>query len=767
MRRDRAQRRAHGRIDLMAGDEIVQYAGGFAASVRLTLGPAAPEALLDELVAAGQQLKDAATQAAWNAAIDRWVDARQQLEAELRSYLLDALPAIPGLDALIDATGWESVEGLNGTLELGPLKLTLSSSSLTVQPKLPDGTSMPPFVVGPFQPSGIAATIASPIVGSLPGGGSILRLPAGAGFGGTLNIPLGAVSVDASAILERTPDGTPSFLALMGIGFTPPIQLSFGFSLDRVGGMVGVNRTADTDALALAVRTGAAGDVLFASGPPANPAAFIDALRRFFPAFAGRHLIAPTLRLSWLSVGSGSLMSLDIGVVVELPTGKVILLGVARAELPGAPGILHLRLDVLGVIDPAQSLVAIDASLVDSHVLGVFSVYGDAGARMSWGSQAYVVVSVGGFYPGFNPEPARLPPLRRAGLALDAPTPGISIRVEGYFAVTTNTIQFGGRLDITISMGLSAHGFLQLDALVQFRPFRFVATASAGFDVRAGGFSFCGVRLDGTISGPGPLVVRGKLTIETFLFDISWNESFSIGSGPGDMAPDPGALLAVMVGEIARPGNFRAEIIHDPAVVLAPRGARPGVAAVPPTGTLKWSQRRAPLDFPVDRVDGVPLGSPQGVRVTTPGSGVPESFSPGSYCDLTTAEALSRPPFDILNAGVRLSNGAPVQSAIRIDNRQVDVIVILGPDPIRLAGVLFDLSGLAALVSASQAPAALSDTSPAIGATRESWAMVTPGSVSDGFASATAAHQFARANGPQSVAMASADAAAALDLSGI
>lgn len=751
----------------MAGDEIVQYAGSFAGSVRLSLGALAPEALLDELVGAGQQLQAAATQAAWNAAIDRWTNARQQLEGELRAYLLDALPSIPGLDALVAATGWDSVEGLNGTLELGPLKLTLSSSSLTVQPKLPDGTVAPAFVIGPYQPSGIAASIASPIGSGLPGGGSILRLPNGAGFGGTLNIPLGAVSIDASAVLERTPDGAPSFLAIMAVGFIPPIQLSFGFSLDRVGGMVGVNRTADTDALALALRSGAAGDVLFAAGLPAVPASFIDALRRFFPAFVGRHLIAPTLRISWLSVGSGSLMSLDIAVIVELPTGKVVLVGVAKVELPGAPGIIHLRLDVLGVIDPAQSLVAIDASLVDSHVLGVFSVYGDAGARMSWGSQAYSVVSVGGFYPGFNPEPARLPPLRRAGLALEAPTPGIRIRAEGYFAVTTNTIQFGGRLDITISMGLSAHGFLQLDALVQFRPFRFVANASAGFDIRAGGFSFCGVRLDGTISGPGPLVVRGKLTIDTFLFDISWDESFSIGSGPGDMVPNPGALLAAMVGEIGKPGNFRAALASDPAVVLEPRGARPGVAAVPPTGTLKWSQRRAPLDFPVDRVDGVPLGSPQGVRVTTPGSGVPESFSPGSYCNLTQAEALSRPPFDILNAGVLLSNGAPVESAPLVDNRQVDVIVILGPDPIRLKGIGFDLSGIAAMVHAGHAPAALSDASPSISASRESWAMVTPNGASDGFSSATAAHQFARTNGPRSVAMASADAAAAVDLSGI
>ena len=38
--------------------------------------------------------------------------------------------------------------------------------------------------------------------------------------------------------------------AVMGVSFTPPIQLSFGFSLDRVGGIIGAGRTVDTDALA-------------------------------------------------------------------------------------------------------------------------------------------------------------------------------------------------------------------------------------------------------------------------------------------------------------------------------------------------------------------------------------------------------------------------------------------------------------------------------------------------------------------------------------
>ena len=733
----------------MASSEITQYATDLANSLKRALGPAAPTAKLDALALAAQNLADIAAAPpdanGWAAAAQTWKAARANLSADLRSYLLEGLPDFPGLDVLAEAVDWDGPEGLRGDLPLGPLKLTFASSSLTVAPKLADETVLPQLTVGPYQPSAIGASIAMPGGDGLPGGGAIMRLAGASGFGGTLSIPLGPVSVDASAVLEGIPGGVPSFLAVMGVGFTPPIQLSFGFSLDRVGGLVGVHRTVDTGALSIAVRTGAAGDVLFAARPPSSPAALIDGLRRYFPSFSGRHLIGPTLRLAWLSMGSGSFLSLDLGVVIEIPSGRVAIVGVARAGIPGVPGLINLRLDVIGIVDPSQSLVSVDASLVDSHVLGIFSVYGDAALRLCWGSQAYAVVSIGGFYPGFNPEPTRLPAMRRVGLSLQSPTGGLlEITAEGYFAFTTNTIQLGGRLDISIFMGLTAHGFLQLDAVVQFRPFAFIATASAGFDVRVRGFSFGGVRLDGTISGPGPLVIRGKLTIETFLFDISWNETFTIGSGPGDMAQRPGDLLPIIKGEIDVAGNVRAASIHDAAVVLSPRRTRPGTAAVPATGALQWSQKRAPLGFPIDRVDGLPLETRKGVRVTTPGAPVIERFAPGTYCNLTAAEQLNRPPFDLLESGIVLDSGASVVSQPVMDNRTIDVVIL--PDELAgWKGMPFSLSAMSDLVGASQRAPELSSSAPVIEAGRELWTTV-PSSGFASYTSATAAHAFAKGN---------------------
>lgn len=747
----------------MAGNEVAAYAAqirdalvaGADAQLQTQLRELSERAAELDAALAGGPISAAEAQAAWEA-------ARDGLASRLTGFLLGVLADVPGLAGLADDLGDLSTAGIHGEVDLGPVHLSVASSTLVIQPpSLPDGTTPAPIPVGPFQVGEIAAELASPFGGGLPGGGSILRLPGSGGYGGTLEIPLGPVQVTAAAVLA-TIDGRPSFLALLGIEFLPPIQLSFGFSLDRVGGIVGINRRADVDALRAAVRTGAAGDVLFAARPPASPLALVTAADRLFPASPGTHLVGPSFRLSWLSFGpSGSLVSLDLGVVVEIPTGKVIILGVARAAIPGLELMLNLRLDLLGVIDPQQQLVSIDASLVDSHALGIFELYGDAALRLAWGSPAYVVATVGGFYPGFNPEPARIPALRRVGMSLDSPVAMIDIRAEGYFAITSNSLQFGGRLEVGISLGIDAHGFVQVDAIVQFRPFHFEAQISAGFDVSVDGFSFASVTLSGSIAGPGPVVIHGSLSIDVFLFSISWDQTFTLGSGPSDVLPTPPRLLQAMHEELAEPGNVHAGSIADPDVVLAPRPASPGFAAVPPTGTLRVEQRRAPLGLLIERLDGRPLDGRQGVSVTTPGTDVTERFAPGSYVDLTSAEAVNRPPFDLLPAGRELTVADPRPFDPVLEDRLVQQIVISGGNRQLIVGALLPIGHLAAMTDAARRPPAVSDQAPMVTVQQEQWTTLAGGT----FGSATAAHQFARYGG--GVALAAPDATAPVSLAGV
>jgi hypothetical protein len=756
----------------LATSEIIQYAAGLRG---LLAGVGAGVAELNDLTTAASNLAGLAAstpgtlaKAAWDPVLAKWEAARDAFGAKLAEALLGPLAEVPGLAELASDLSRLGAEGVHGSIDLGPVRLEVSSALLVIEPPVFAGTTLaPPAVpIGPFQIGEIAATMSSPFGGGsgIPGGGSLLRLPGPGGYGGTLELPLGPVQVSAAAALAAI-DGQSSFLAILGVTFLPPIQLSFGFSLDRVGGIVGINRRADSDQLRAAVRTGAGGDVLFAARPPASPLALVMVADQLFPFNRGTHLIGPSLKLAWLSFGpEGSLIGLDLAVIIEIPTGKVAILGVARASIPGLPLVLNLRLDMLGLLDPVQQLASIDASLVDSHVLGVFEVYGDAAMRLSWGAIGYFIATVGGFYPGFNPEPAHLPALRRVGLAMDNPIDIINVRAEGYFAVTSNSIQLGGRWEVGISLGIEAHGFLQVDAIVQFRPFHFEARIAAGFDVSVDDFSFASVTLSGSISGPGPIVIHGSLSIDVFLFSLSWDETFTLGSGPSDTLPAPPALMDVVYDEMNKAENVHTASIGDPQVVLSPRPGSGLLAAVPPTGTLQVSQRRAPLGLLIDRLDGRPLAGQQGVKVTAGSADVTDRFSPGTYITLSDSEALNRPPFDVLPAGRVLSLADPLLSESAIpDARTVWQIVIKqGVPDLGAKGGLVDLVDMVALVHSAKKGPALSNATPMLTAAHEVW---TATSTADTFSSATAAHQFVRYHA--GVAQPSADAAVPVNTAGV
>ena len=78
------------------------------------------------------------------------------------------------------------------------------------------------------------------------------------------------------------------------------------------------------------VRTGAIDSVMFPQDIVANAPRIISDLRPFFPA-AGTFLIGPMAKLGW---GEPTLVSLSLGVIVEIPPGDIAILGVLELALP-------------------------------------------------------------------------------------------------------------------------------------------------------------------------------------------------------------------------------------------------------------------------------------------------------------------------------------------------------------------------------------------------------------------------------------------------
>ena len=136
-----------------------------------------------------------------------------------------------------------------------------------------------------------------------------------------------------------------------------------------------------------------------------------------------------------------------------------------RAALPADDiAILTLQVNFFGTLDFKTGRLQFDASLYDSHILG-YTLTGDMAFRFYWLDDANLLLTAGGFNPAYTPPPMNLPQLSRISIVLFEGNP--DVRAEGYFAVTSNTVQFGARIELNYGVhGFSVSGFLSLDAVV-------------------------------------------------------------------------------------------------------------------------------------------------------------------------------------------------------------------------------------------------------------------------------------------------------------
>ena len=201
---------------------------------------------------------------------------------------------------------------------------------------------------------------------------------------------------------------------------------------------------------------------------------------------------------------------------------------------------LQIRLDILGELDLQKKTVAFDAALVDSTLLEVLQLTGGAAFRMSYGADPYVVLTVGGFHPAFSPTPLMFPSsLTRIAMTRGTPKDSLYFRFEGYFAITTNTVQFGAAVEVIVNLGsFDIRGALAFDTLIERSPFHFVCVLHASVHVRWKGRNIGGLDLSGELSGPGPVIFRAKVSFDILFCTISFNHTFRLGSAvPAALRP--------------------------------------------------------------------------------------------------------------------------------------------------------------------------------------------------------------------------------------
>jgi hypothetical protein len=460
-------------------------------------------------------------------------------------------------------------------------------------------------------------------------------------------------------ITTRMPDGSKGFsmLIIITAEFGSPIQLSFGFTLSGVGGLLGLHRTMLLQPLAEGVRTGAVNSVMFPTNVVENAPRIISDLRSFFPPHEGIFLIGPMAKIGW---GTPNLVTLSLGIIIEIP-GNIAILGVLKVALPDEDAaLLVLQVNFIGAIEFDKKRVWFFASLFESRVL-FMTIEGEMGLLVAWGDDANFVVSVGGFHPAFKAPPLPFPEPRRIAISI-LNTDFARIRVEGYFAVTSNTVQFGARAELYFGLNaFNIDGHLAFDALFQFSPFYFIIQISASLSVKVFGIGLFSVRFRGSLEGPTPWRVEGTGSISLLFFDIDVDFSHTWGEEADTTLP-PIKVVPLVVAEFQKLENWKTTLPDQTRLFVSLRKLEATTDLVlHPVGTLQISQRAIPLELQLDKVGNQ---KPEDanyftVNVTSPGlakkGDVNESFAMAQFKNMDDSKKLSSPAYEKWKAGVELS----------------------------------------------------------------------------------------------------------------
>ena len=211
-------------------------------------------------------------------------------------------------------------------------------------------------------------------------------------------------------------------------------------------------------------------------------------------------------KLGW---GTPTLVSLSLGVIIEIP-GNVAIVGVLKVALPAEddrgrrpPGQLHRRASSSTSRAAGSSPACSTAASCSSPSTARWA------CSIAFGDDANFVLAVGGFHPRFTPPPLPFPTPHR--IAVDILNTSVArLRAEAYFAITTNTVQFGASpRRSSASVRSTSPATSQFDALIRFSPFYFIVDFSSHFSVKVFGVGVWGLRIRLEVEGPDAVARAG------------------------------------------------------------------------------------------------------------------------------------------------------------------------------------------------------------------------------------------------------------------
>jgi hypothetical protein len=406
------------------------------------------------------------------------------------------------------------------------------------------------------------------------------------------------------------------------------------------------------------VRTGAVESIMFPKDVIANAPKIISDLRIIFPPQEGKFLIGPMAKLGW---GTPTLISIALGIIIEIP-GNIAFVGILKVAIPADElALIILQVNFAGAIEFDKKRIYFFAALFESRIV-FLTIEGEMGLLVAFGDDANFVVSVGGFHPQFNPPPLPFPSPKRISVSLLS-TPVSRLTIQGYFAVTSNTVQFGARVDVFFGLDeVNVKGYLAFDALFQFSPFKFIIQIAASLSVNVFGAGLFSVDIRGLLEGPEPYHIKGHGSISILFWDIGVDFETTWGESRDTSLP-PIAVMPLLKAELDKADNWKALLPATSNLLVTLRKMTQAEAdlILHPVGVLHISQRALPLEITLDKVGNQKPNDVTRLSLVVTGGGLArkndafEQFAPAQFQDFSDSDKLSKPAFAPEKSGLDLS----------------------------------------------------------------------------------------------------------------
>jgi hypothetical protein len=516
-------------------------------------------------------------------------------------------------------------------------------------------------------PSGVGLVVKS---GPVNGGGFIGYDPSSGEYTGALQLKANVfgTSFDLTALgmLDTRISGDPhawSLLVLLaatlhtrhpGAG----IQVGWGFSLTGGGGIFGHNHAIDTDAIAAGLRTKALDSILFPPDPVAQAPHIFGVWRQMLPIAEGRTVVGLMAQLTWASEVS----TIDLAILLDFDQGslaQIVLLFSLQLHAPTEKTpLIQGRFDGIARLRFHPTDFLLEGVLINGKI-ATFPATGGLIVVGRGGNDSAYLVSIGGFNPHFTP-PTGIPTVDRLRLDISS-SKNPRIRFEGYLAVTSQTVQFGARLQIHAAAGpLAVDGWFAFDGLADWvNSPQFSIELAAGLSLSFDGSPLMEVNIDILVEGWDRWHVQGYVSFSLLFVTFSLPIEYHSGT-PLPTARTTADPLQLVRDALSTADAWSAQPPTASAVVALRPGGTSALAAHP-LGVVACTQRVVPLGLQVTHVGSQLLAAPTTVDLTalllggtapTDVAPVTEAFAAGQFLDLTDAERLSRPSFEPMRSGL-------------------------------------------------------------------------------------------------------------------